>query len=39
LSDLAGGGSGENEIDVFFQLASDNSAEVVISFLEVWRER
>jgi adenosylhomocysteine nucleosidase len=36
LSDLAGGGSGENELGIFFQLASNNSAEVVIAFLEAW---
>ena len=34
LSDLAGGGPGENEISTFFQLAADNSAKVVIAFLE-----
>jgi adenosylhomocysteine nucleosidase len=34
LSDLAGGGPGENEAPVFFQLAADNSAAVVIMFLE-----
>ncbi|MGE5775592.1 MAG: 5'-methylthioadenosine/S-adenosylhomocysteine nucleosidase [Chloroflexota bacterium] len=34
LSDLAGGGPGENEISTFFQLAADNSASVVIAFLE-----
>jgi len=39
LSDLAGGGSGENEISTFFQLASDNSAEVILAFLQVWGER
>jgi adenosylhomocysteine nucleosidase len=39
LSDLAGGGSGSNEINIFFQLASDNSAKVVIAFLEIWSER
>jgi len=33
LSDLAGGGAGENEIDLFFQLAADNSARVVRAFL------
>jgi adenosylhomocysteine nucleosidase len=33
LSDLAGGGEGENEIGTFFQLASDNSAAVVKAFL------
>ncbi len=34
LSDLAGGGSGQNEIATFFQLAADNSAKVVIAFLQ-----
>lgn len=34
LSDLAGGGPGENEMGTFFQLASANSASVVLSFLE-----
>ncbi|QRK07606.1 hypothetical protein JQX13_47730 [Archangium violaceum] len=34
LSDLAGGGSGSNEISTFFQLAAHNSALVVRSFLE-----
>ena len=34
LSDLAGGGPGENEISTFFQLAADNSANVVMAFLE-----
>jgi adenosylhomocysteine nucleosidase len=33
LSDLAGGGEGENEIGTFFQLAADNSATVVRAFL------
>jgi adenosylhomocysteine nucleosidase len=33
LSDLAGGGEGENEMEIFFQLASDNSAAVVKAFL------
>jgi len=33
LSDLAGGGSGENEMATFFQLASDNSALFVREFL------
>jgi adenosylhomocysteine nucleosidase len=33
LSDLAGGGEGENEIGTFFQLASNNSAAVVKAFL------
>lgn len=33
LSDLAGGGPGENEIEVFFQLAATNSARVMLNFL------
>ena len=33
LSDLAGGGEGENEIGVFMSLASDNSASLVKAFL------
>ena len=36
LSDLAGGGPGENEIGTFFQLAADNSASVTIGFLKAW---
>jgi adenosylhomocysteine nucleosidase len=39
LSDLAGGGPGANEIDVFFQLAADNAAAVVLAFLEAWAAR
>ncbi len=34
LSDLAGGGVGENEMGTFFQLASDNSALFVKAFLK-----
>jgi adenosylhomocysteine nucleosidase len=34
LSDLAGGGPGENEIATFFQLASDNSAAIVLAFVK-----
>ena len=34
LSDLAGGGPGENELPTFFLLAADNSATVVAAFLE-----
>jgi adenosylhomocysteine nucleosidase len=34
VSDLAGGGEGENEMKTFFQLASDNSAMVVKAFLK-----
>ena len=36
LSDLAGGGPGENELSTFYDLAADNSARVVIRFLELW---
>ncbi len=39
LSDLAGGGPGENEIGTFFQVASDNSAKVMLTFLEAWAVR
>ena len=34
LSDLAGGGPGANEVRVFFRLAADNAAAVVIAFLD-----
>jgi adenosylhomocysteine nucleosidase len=34
LSDLAGGGTGENEMGVFFALASENSARLVQGFLK-----
>jgi adenosylhomocysteine nucleosidase len=37
LSDLAGGGEGENEIGTFFKLAADNSARVLLAFLAAWR--
>jgi adenosylhomocysteine nucleosidase len=33
LSDLAGGGAGQNEVGTFLQLASENSAKVVLEFL------
>jgi adenosylhomocysteine nucleosidase len=39
LSDLAGGGPGENEIGTFFGIASDNSAKVMLAFLEAWSMR
>jgi adenosylhomocysteine nucleosidase len=35
LSDLAGGGPGENEVNTFLDLASDNAAAVVLTFLEL----
>ena len=34
LSDLAGGGPGQNEIGTFFQLAANNSAKVMFAFLK-----
>ena len=37
LSDLAGGGEGENEIQTFMQIAADNSAQVVQAFLRAWK--
>lgn len=37
LSDLAGGGKGENEIGTFFKIAADNSAKVLLAFLTEWR--
>ncbi|MEO7335835.1 MAG: 5'-methylthioadenosine/S-adenosylhomocysteine nucleosidase [Caldimonas sp.] len=37
LSDLAGGGKGENEIGTFFKLAADNSARVLLAFLAAWK--
>lgn len=33
LSDLAGGGPGENEIGIFFGLAANNSAKVMTTFI------
>ena len=37
LSDLAGGGPGENELDTFFKVAADNSATVLLAFLAAWK--
>nr|WP_284307706.1 5'-methylthioadenosine/S-adenosylhomocysteine nucleosidase [Hydrogenophaga electricum] len=37
LSDLAGGGDGENEMGTFFGLAADNSAKVLLAFLRAWQ--
>ena len=39
LSDLAGGGEGENEMATFMSLASGNSAEVVEAFLAAMPEQ
>ena len=37
LSDLAGGGEGENQIGTFFRIAADNSAKVLLAFLAAWK--
>ena len=37
LSDLAGGGEGENEIGIFFGLAANNSANVVMAFIDNYK--
>jgi adenosylhomocysteine nucleosidase len=37
LSDLAGGGKGENEINTYMRLAADNSARVLLAFLADWK--
>lgn len=37
LSDLAGGGDGENQIKTFFKLAADNSARVLLAFFAAWK--
>jgi adenosylhomocysteine nucleosidase len=39
LSDLAGGGPGENEIGIFFGLAASNSAKVMTAFLNALPRR
>lgn len=39
LSDLAGGGPGENTIRTFFQIAADNSAHLLLAFLGAWAAR
>jgi adenosylhomocysteine nucleosidase len=39
LSDLAGGGPGENQVDTFLKLAADNTARVVVAFLDAWGKR
>jgi adenosylhomocysteine nucleosidase len=38
LSDLAGGGDGENEMTVFTKLAANNSARVLLAFLAAHRD-
>ena len=37
LSDLAGGGDGDNEIETFLRIAADNSARVLLAFLAAWK--
>jgi adenosylhomocysteine nucleosidase len=37
LSDLAGGGSGANEVGVFMKTAADNAAKVLLAFLAAWK--
>jgi adenosylhomocysteine nucleosidase len=37
LSDLAGGGQGENEMRTFMHIAADNSARVLLAFLAAWK--
>lgn len=37
LSDLAGGGEGENEMHTFMGIAADNSAHVLLAFLAAWK--
>ena len=37
LSDLAGGGEGENEMGTFMGIAAENSAKVLLAFLREWR--
>jgi adenosylhomocysteine nucleosidase len=39
LSDLAGGGPGENEVGIFFGLAANNSAKVMTAFLRALPNR
>jgi adenosylhomocysteine nucleosidase len=37
LSDLAGGGGGENEIGTFMKIAAENAAKVLLAFLAAWK--
>lgn len=36
LSDLAGGGPGENEMNAFLHIAAGNAAHVLLAFLRAW---
>ncbi|MGB7524207.1 MAG: 5'-methylthioadenosine/S-adenosylhomocysteine nucleosidase, partial [Castellaniella sp.] len=38
LSDLAGGGPGENEMNAFLHIAADNAAQVLLAFLRAWSD-
>lgn len=38
LSDLAGGGPGENEMNAFLHIAADNAAQVLLAFLRAWQD-
>ena len=37
LSDLAGGGEGENEMKTFLSIAAENSARMLLAFLAAWK--
>lgn len=37
LSDLAGGGDDVNEMPIFMKIAADNSARVLLAFLDAWK--
>ncbi|MFZ4480398.1 MAG: 5'-methylthioadenosine/S-adenosylhomocysteine nucleosidase [Rhodoferax sp.] len=37
LSDLAGGGGGENEISTFMNIAAENAEKVLLAFLAAWK--
>lgn len=37
LSDLAGGGEGANEMHTFLNIAAENSARVLMAFLQAWK--
>src|SRR5690606_19289639 len=37
LSDLAGGGPQANEMHTFMNIAADNSAKVLLAFLDAWK--
>lgn len=39
LSDLAGGGKEANEMHTFMNIAADNSAKVLLAFLQAWQAK